>query len=201
MREFLNNLNINFSFPQLIYVCFFSPLKDRETRDMEDQASVSFALFCLTKQRPHRTFLSCDVSPTEKCALIWMSAAGHTGPAGSQPKATFTQKVKPILLGQERLFLAALLLFSFVVPVGLFLNISFCLSPSVQDQDNSDNNTIFVQGLGDDYTVESVADFFKQIGIIKVSASFNVRDEFLNSNCIFKIKNITVSVDVDFSID
>lgn len=40
--------------------------------------------------------------------------------------------------------------------------------PTVQDQDNSDNNTIFVQGLGDDYTVESVADFFKQIGIIKV---------------------------------
>lgn len=38
----------------------------------------------------------------------------------------------------------------------------------MQDQDNSDNNTIFVQGLGDDYTVESVADFFKQIGIIKV---------------------------------
>lgn len=39
----------------------------------------------------------------------------------------------------------------------------------MQDQDNSDNNTIFVQGLGDDYTVDSVADFFKQIGIIKVN--------------------------------
>uniref|UniRef100_G3PPY7 FUS RNA binding protein n=1 Tax=Gasterosteus aculeatus aculeatus TaxID=481459 RepID=G3PPY7_GASAC len=39
----------------------------------------------------------------------------------------------------------------------------------VQDQDNADNNTIFVQGLGDDYTVESVADFFKQIGIIKIN--------------------------------
>ncbi|KAL0197717.1 hypothetical protein M9458_006257, partial [Cirrhinus mrigala] len=38
-----------------------------------------------------------------------------------------------------------------------------------QEQDNSDNNTIFVQGLGDDYTVDSVADFFKQIGIIKVN--------------------------------
>lgn len=45
---------------------------------------------------------------------------------------------------------------------------SFCL-PTVHDQDNSDNNTIFVQGLGDDYTVETVADFFKQIGIIKVA--------------------------------
>lgn len=42
--------------------------------------------------------------------------------------------------------------------------------PTVHDQDNSDNNTIFVQGLGDDYTVETVADFFKQIGIIKVAA-------------------------------
>uniref|UniRef100_A0AAQ4RSH6 FUS RNA binding protein n=1 Tax=Gasterosteus aculeatus aculeatus TaxID=481459 RepID=A0AAQ4RSH6_GASAC len=40
---------------------------------------------------------------------------------------------------------------------------------SMQDQDNADNNTIFVQGLGDDYTVESVADFFKQIGIIKIN--------------------------------
>ncbi|CAL8404562.1 unnamed protein product [Boreogadus saida] len=40
---------------------------------------------------------------------------------------------------------------------------------SVPDQDNSDNNTIFVQGLGDDYTVEAVADFFKQIGIIKIN--------------------------------
>lgn len=39
----------------------------------------------------------------------------------------------------------------------------------MQEQDNSDNNTIFVQGLGDDYTVDSVADYFKQIGIIKVN--------------------------------
>lgn len=51
-----------------------------------------------------------------------------------------------------------------------FYYLSICFfPPTVQDQDNSDNNTIFVQGLGDDYTVESVADFFKQIGIIKVA--------------------------------
>ncbi|XP_060678301.1 RNA-binding protein FUS isoform X4 [Hemiscyllium ocellatum] len=37
------------------------------------------------------------------------------------------------------------------------------------DQDNSDNNTIFVQGLGDNVTVDTVADFFKQIGVIKVN--------------------------------
>ncbi|XP_053550532.1 RNA-binding protein FUS isoform X4 [Bombina bombina] len=38
-----------------------------------------------------------------------------------------------------------------------------------EQQDNSDNNTIFVQGLGENVTVESVADYFKQIGIIKTN--------------------------------
>uniref|UniRef100_A0A8C2Z9F9 TAF15 RNA polymerase II, TATA box binding protein (TBP)-associated factor n=1 Tax=Cyclopterus lumpus TaxID=8103 RepID=A0A8C2Z9F9_CYCLU len=37
------------------------------------------------------------------------------------------------------------------------------------DQDNSDNNTIFVQGLGEEATVQEVGDFFKQIGIIKMN--------------------------------
>ncbi|XP_077579531.1 TATA-binding protein-associated factor 2N isoform X2 [Stigmatopora nigra] len=37
------------------------------------------------------------------------------------------------------------------------------------DQDNSDNNTIFVQGLSEEATVQEVGDFFKQIGIIKVN--------------------------------
>lgn len=37
------------------------------------------------------------------------------------------------------------------------------------DQDNSDNNTIFVQGLGEDVTTQEVGDYFKQIGIIKAS--------------------------------
>ncbi|XP_028429198.1 TATA-binding protein-associated factor 2N isoform X2 [Perca flavescens] len=37
------------------------------------------------------------------------------------------------------------------------------------EQDNSDNNTIFVQGLGEDATVQEVGDFFKQIGIIKLN--------------------------------
>lgn len=37
------------------------------------------------------------------------------------------------------------------------------------EQDNSDNNTIFVEGLGEDVTAHEVGDFFKQIGIIKVS--------------------------------
>ncbi|XP_051963077.1 RNA-binding protein FUS-like isoform X3 [Xyrauchen texanus] len=37
------------------------------------------------------------------------------------------------------------------------------------DQDNSDNNTIFVQGLGEDVSTQEVGDYFKQIGIIKVN--------------------------------
>ncbi|XP_073779182.1 TATA-binding protein-associated factor 2N isoform X4 [Danio rerio] len=37
------------------------------------------------------------------------------------------------------------------------------------DQDNSDNNTIFVQGLGEDVNAQEVGDYFKQIGIIKVN--------------------------------
>ncbi|EHB03809.1 RNA-binding protein FUS [Heterocephalus glaber] len=37
------------------------------------------------------------------------------------------------------------------------------------EQGNSDNNTIFVQGLGENVTIESVADHFKQIGIIKTN--------------------------------
>uniref|UniRef100_A0A9J8BHM4 TAF15 RNA polymerase II, TATA box binding protein (TBP)-associated factor n=1 Tax=Cyprinus carpio carpio TaxID=630221 RepID=A0A9J8BHM4_CYPCA len=36
-------------------------------------------------------------------------------------------------------------------------------------QDNSDNNTIFVQGLTEDITPEEVGDYFKQIGIIKLN--------------------------------
>ncbi|XP_064379443.1 TATA-binding protein-associated factor 2N isoform X1 [Dromaius novaehollandiae] len=37
------------------------------------------------------------------------------------------------------------------------------------ESDNSDNNTIFVQGLGEDVSTDQVADYFKQIGIIKTN--------------------------------
>uniref|UniRef100_A0AAQ4P7S4 TAF15 RNA polymerase II, TATA box binding protein (TBP)-associated factor n=1 Tax=Gasterosteus aculeatus aculeatus TaxID=481459 RepID=A0AAQ4P7S4_GASAC len=37
------------------------------------------------------------------------------------------------------------------------------------DTDNSDNNTIFVQGLAEEATVQEIGDYFKQIGIIKVN--------------------------------
>lgn len=42
------------------------------------------------------------------------------------------------------------------------------ISSTAGELDNSDNNTIFVQGLGEDVTAQEVGDFFKQIGIIKV---------------------------------
>ncbi|XP_075051243.1 TATA-binding protein-associated factor 2N isoform X2 [Mixophyes fleayi] len=41
--------------------------------------------------------------------------------------------------------------------------------PDHDDQDNSDNNTIFVQGLGEDVNSDQVGDYFKQIGIIKIN--------------------------------
>lgn len=44
----------------------------------------------------------------------------------------------------------------------------FFISSAAGEPDNSDNNTIFVQGLGEDVTVQEVGDYFKQIGIIKV---------------------------------
>lgn len=40
---------------------------------------------------------------------------------------------------------------------------------AASEQDNSDNNTIFVQGLGENVTIESVSEYFKQIGLIKVN--------------------------------
>ncbi|CAJ0930361.1 unnamed protein product [Ranitomeya imitator] len=41
--------------------------------------------------------------------------------------------------------------------------------PESDNQDNSDNNTIFVQGLAEDASPDQVADYFKQIGIIKIN--------------------------------
>lgn len=65
---------------------------------------------------------------------------------------------------------------------------------AVQEQENSDNTTIFMQGLGDDSTVESVTDFFKQIGIIKVrktgmqtnSSALHPKHVLLNSVCVLQ---------------
>lgn len=51
------------------------------------------------------------------------------------------------------------------------------------ESDNSDNNTIFVQGLGEDVTLQEVGDYFKQIGIIKVLLIIIVI-----ANLVFKTK-------------
>ncbi|KAJ6655714.1 hypothetical protein lerEdw1_004767 [Lerista edwardsae] len=42
-------------------------------------------------------------------------------------------------------------------------------SDADSESDNSDNNTIFVQGLGEDTTTDQVAEYFKQIGVIKTN--------------------------------
>lgn len=61
----------------------------------------------------------------------------------------------------------------FAFPNTLFCTLSgsrdYGNKPETDDQDNSDNNTIFVQGLAEDATPEQVAEYFKQIGIIKIN--------------------------------
>ena len=47
--------------------------------------------------------------------------------------------------------------------------IIYIFFPLDSESDNSDNNTIFVQGLGEGVSTDQVGEFFKQIGIIKVS--------------------------------
>lgn len=46
------------------------------------------------------------------------------------------------------------------------------------EQDNSDNNTIFITGLGEEVTEQQVGDFFKQIGVIKVGVYSWLQPEF-----------------------
>lgn len=53
-----------------------------------------------------------------------------------------------------------------------WLEYEYILPITDGDQDNSDNNTIFVQGLGEDVTTQEVGDYFKQIGIIKARFFF-----------------------------
>lgn len=67
---------------------------------------------------------------------------------------------------------SAILYNLFVVHMCKYCNsVSMLIFPITDgDQDNSDNNTIFVQGLSEDVTPEEVGDYFKQIGIIKASS-------------------------------
>lgn len=54
-----------------------------------------------------------------------------------------------------------------------------------ENQDNSDNNTIFVSGLGEEVTTQEVSDYFKQIGIIKVGF-------ILSQHVLYSTKNRNV---------
>lgn len=45
------------------------------------------------------------------------------------------------------------------------------LGPPVDPDEDSDNSAIYVQGLNDNVTLDDLADFFKQCGVVKVSKS------------------------------
>lgn len=78
-------------------------------------------------------------------------------------------QAKPLIMWLKTIFYEIFLWFKIVVIPELITDISSELIPlAAGEQDNSDNNTIFVQGLGEDATVQEVGDYFKQIGIIKV---------------------------------
>ena len=46
--------------------------------------------------------------------------------------------------------------------------------PPVDPDEDSDNSAIYVQGLNDNVTLDDLADFFKQCGVVKVSTSKTV---------------------------
>ena len=43
--------------------------------------------------------------------------------------------------------------------------------PPVDPDEDCDNSAIYVQGLSDNVTLDDLADFFKQCGVVKVSKS------------------------------
>lgn len=53
--------------------------------------------------------------------------------------------------------------------------VSFSLEgPPVDPDEDSDNSAIYVQGLNDNVTLDDLADFFKQCGVVKVSKSITM---------------------------
>ena len=49
------------------------------------------------------------------------------------------------------------------------------LGPPVDPDEDSDNSAIYVQGLNDSVTLDDLADFFKQCGVVKVSYSITMQ--------------------------
>jgi RNA-binding protein EWS len=51
----------------------------------------------------------------------------------------------------------------------LLLSCFFLEGPPIDPDEDSDNSAIYVQGLNDNVTLDDLADFFKQCGVVKVS--------------------------------
>lgn len=58
-----------------------------------------------------------------------------------------------------------------------FVNL-ISLGPPVDPDDDSDNSSVYVQGLNDSVTLEELADFFKQCGVVKVGNSVCMQDHW-----------------------
>ena len=54
----------------------------------------------------------------------------------------------------------------------------------IDPDEDSDNSAIYVQGLNDNVTLDDLADFFKQCGVVKVSDSGQVIPQNVSENCM-----------------
>lgn len=61
----------------------------------------------------------------------------------------------------------------FSLPCGDALN--YLLGPPMDPDEDSDNSSVYVQGLNDNVTLEDLADFFKQCGVVKVRGNAGER--------------------------
>lgn len=62
-------------------------------------------------------------------------------------------------------------------PAQWMLNCVFCVLGRPEEQDDSENSTIYITGLTENATMDEVAEFFKQSGIIRVREQY-VTDTF-----------------------
>lgn len=53
--------------------------------------------------------------------------------------------------------------------------LNYLLGPPMDPDEDSDNSSVYVQGLNDNVTLEDLADFFKQCGVVKVRGNTGER--------------------------
>lgn len=53
--------------------------------------------------------------------------------------------------------------------------LNYLLGPPMDPDEDSDNSSVYVQGLNDNVTLEDLADFFKQCGVVKVRGNAGER--------------------------